>query len=116
MRVPNVSGCSYLFPIESATAGAKGMTMVSAAATPPNAVRKAAPILKGHPIFGVLPDLAKGQLPVLERGYRELGDTFQLAVIPGLKAHVVVNPADVQHVLVDNARNYGKDTRGYVML
>jgi len=89
--------------------------MVATATVSPPAALKNVPVLKGHPVMGVMSELAKSQLAVLQRGFAELGDTFGLQV-PVLHTVVAVNPVDVQRVLVDNARNYGKSTRGYTML
>jgi cytochrome P450 len=46
---------------------------------------------------------------------REYGDVAYVGM-PGMRRYFVVHPDDVQHVLLDNARNYGKDCFEYASL
>jgi cytochrome P450 len=81
------------------------------APTPRAASPRLAPLFPGWPVVGALPALQRDLLGTFERAAR-LGDVvrFQLFHRTG---HLLVHPDAVKHVLVDEHRKYGKQTRGY---
>lgn len=67
-----------------------------------------APGPRGRPIVGSLPALERqGMLPFFLDLWRRYGDTVRVKMGP-IVQHLVVDPADVHHVLVANHRNYVK--------
>lgn len=73
-----------------------------------------APQLPGWPILGALPAVQADILGTI-RAAAELGDVVRLD-FPLRRAFVINHPEGIKRVLVDNHRNYGKNTRGYAML
>jgi cytochrome P450 len=70
-------------------------------------VRMRPPGPRGVPILGVLPALRRNPLAVFMSAARRFGDVVYLKI--GLRrGFLITNPADVRHVLQDNARNYHK--------
>lgn len=69
----------------------------------------------GRPLIGVLPDLQKNPLHVMERAVLHHG-AFTRLPLPTLEAYVLGTPRLAEHVLVTNVKNYVKQTRGYDML
>jgi cytochrome P450 len=74
-----------------------------------------APGPRGHFLVGVLPELRRDPLTLMVRLARQYGDVVRFRVGP-VQVHLVTDPAGVQHVLQDNNRNYGKQTRGFQKL
>jgi cytochrome P450 len=62
---------------------------------------------RGVPILGVLPALRRDPTGVFMRAARRFGDVVYLK-IGSRRGFLITNPADVRHVLQDNARNYHK--------
>jgi cytochrome P450 len=77
--------------------------------------RRMAPGPRGHFLVGVLPELRRDPLTLMVRLAREYGDVVRFRV-GAIRIHLVTDPAGVQHVLQDNNRNYGKQTRGFQKL
>lgn len=67
------------------------------------------------PLVGVMPQVQRNPLEVLERATLEFGPVAHLP-IPTAKAYVLGTPKLAHHVLVANVKNYAKQTRGYEML
>jgi cytochrome P450 len=65
------------------------------------------PKASGVPLVGALPGLLMERLDFLERAQQRLGDIFTLN-LGVLDAIILCHPRHVQHVLVDEARKYGK--------
>ncbi|HSM23378.1 MAG TPA: cytochrome P450, partial [Anaerolineaceae bacterium] len=59
-----------------------------------------------------LPKLRDDTLGFLQNAVNQYGDLIRYKIGP-LNAFVLSNPADIQHVLQDNNRNYSKDTFQY---
>lgn len=74
------------------------------------------PSLGGLPLVGVLPELQKDPLGVMERGTLNYGPMVRMPLPLGVEAFLISEPQLVEHVLVTNSRNYVKQTRGYEML
>lgn len=74
------------------------------------------PSLGGLPLVGVLPELQKDPLGVMERGTLNYSPMVRMPLPLGVKAFLIGEPHLVEHVLVTNSRNYVKQTRGYEML
>jgi cytochrome P450 len=91
------------------------MTTTTTTTTTAVASRRAAPGPRGHFLVGVLPELRRDPLALLTRLAREYGDVVHFRAGP-IDVHLVTDPAGVQHVLQDNNRNYGKQTRGFQKL
>jgi cytochrome P450 len=68
-------------------------------------------------LFGPLPFLRRDPLNFLFKATEQCGDVarVEFAFKPHV-AHLIRHPLDVEHVLVSNARNYVKQTRGYEKL
>lgn len=64
--------------------------------------------LKGAPVVGLWPALARDVLDVLECVRATAGDLVRLATPGGPPLLVVKHPRDIRRVLVDNAANYGR--------
>lgn len=65
----------------------------------------------GLPLIGHLPEMQKDFLGLMDRA-RAVGDVAYIQAGPK-RVVIVGDPAIAQHILVDNARNYSKQTRGY---
>src|SRR5918994_2397676 len=70
-------------------------------------VRMLPPGPRGVPILGVLPALRRNPTAVFLSAARRFGDVVYLK-IGSRRGFLITNPADVRHVLEDNARNYHK--------
>ena len=70
-------------------------------------VRMLPPGPRGLPILGVLPAVRRDPTAVFMRAARRFGDVVYLRIGPR-RGYLITNPADVRHVLQDNARNYHK--------
>ncbi|HEY2728717.1 MAG TPA: cytochrome P450 [Polyangia bacterium] len=77
--------------------------------------RRTAPGPSGHLLIGQLPELRRDSFEFLIGLAREHGDVVRFRVGPVI-VHLVTDPGGVQHVLQDNNRNYGKQTRGFQKL
>jgi cytochrome P450 len=77
--------------------------------------RRRAPGPRGHFLLGVLPELRRDPLSLLVSLARDHGDVVHFRAGP-IDIHLVTSPAGAQHVLQDNNRNYGKQTRGFQKL
>ncbi|MFN2546920.1 MAG: cytochrome P450 [Myxococcales bacterium] len=77
--------------------------------------RKAAPGPRGHPILGSLPAARRDPIRLFTQCFREYGDVVRFRFGPVI-AHLISSPAGVNHILAENNKNYGKQTRGYAAL
>jgi cytochrome P450 len=77
--------------------------------------RRLAPGPRGHFLLGVLPELRRDPFSLLVGLARDHGDVVRFRAGP-IDVHLVTSPAGAQHVLQDNNRNYGKQTRGFQKL
>ena len=59
------------------------------------------------PILGMLPAVRRDPTGVFIKAARRFGDVAYLKIGPR-RGYLITNPADVRHVLQDNARNYQK--------
>ncbi len=66
------------------------------------------PTLRGAPVLGLWPALARDVLEVLERARAIEGDLVRLATPGGRPLLVAKQPPDVRRVLVENAEAYGR--------
>src|SRR5262245_27429255 len=62
---------------------------------------------RGFPIVGVLPAMRRDPMAVFTNAAHRFGDVAYLKIGPR-RGFLITNPADVRHVLQDNARNYHK--------
>ena len=72
-----------------------------------HSVRTIAPGPRGLPIVGMLPAVRRNPTAVFITAARRFGDVVHLKIGPR-HGYLITNPADVRHVLQDNARNYHK--------
>lgn len=70
------------------------------------------PDVRGWPVLGVAWQMRRRPLPAILRWAEEYGDCYRMKLGP-FQATLVRNPEHIRHVLVDNAANYSKATRGY---
>jgi cytochrome P450 len=63
----------------------------------------------------MLPAVRRNALQTLHRAAMEFGDVVRMR-FAGVTAHMISSPDGVQHVLVENSKNYGKQTRGFIKL
>src|SRR5688572_4395495 len=70
-------------------------------------MRSIPPGPRGLPILGMLPAVRRDPTGVFMRAARRFGDIAYLKIGPR-QGYLITNPADVRHVLQDNARNYHK--------
>ena len=59
------------------------------------------------PILGMLPAVRRDPTGVFMRAARRFGDVAYFKIGPR-RGYLITNPADIRHVLQDNARNYHK--------
>jgi cytochrome P450 len=62
---------------------------------------------RGVPFLGVLPAIRRDPTSVFINAARRFGEVVYLKIGPR-RGYLITNPADVRHVLQDNARNYHK--------
>lgn len=74
-------------------------------ATRPRPARPPGP--RGVPILGMLPAVRRDPTGAFTNVARRYGDVAYLAIGPR-HGYLITNPADIRHVLQDNARNYQK--------
>ncbi len=78
----------------------------------------APPVIPSFPTrspLGVLPELQRNPLEMMERAAFEHGPVVRMPV-PTVQAFALAHPKAAEHVLVTNVKNYTKQTRGYDML
>jgi cytochrome P450 len=71
-----------------------------------------APGPRGHPLLGSLPRAQRDPIGLMLESFREYGDVVRFRFGPKV-AHLISSPEGVNHVLAENNKNYGKQTRGY---
>src|SRR5262249_24268352 len=71
-----------------------------------------APGPRGLVLLGSLPDVRRDPIGLFLESFRRYGDLVRFRFGPAI-AHLVSGPAGINHVLAENHRNYGKQTRGY---
>jgi cytochrome P450 len=76
---------------------------------------KTAPGPRGHPLLGHLPEVRRDPIALMTRSFREHGEVVRFR-FGTLVAHLIASPSGVLHVLAENNRNYGKQTRGFAVL
>lgn len=81
--------------------------------TRPDAPRRA-PSLGGPPLLGVAVRMRRDPLGVLDNAFVGRDDTAVFLRLGPYRATLLSRPEQVRHVLVDNAANYSKQTRGYL--
>jgi cytochrome P450 len=89
------------------------------AASPPASVGSTpaaplAPLFVGHPLFGVGPLFQKRPIQTLFEIAESCGDVGRLRFpLKPYMAHLVRHPDHLRRIFIDEAKNYGKQTRGY---
>ena len=71
-----------------------------------------APGPKGHFLLGALPAMRRDPLKNFLAAFNEYGDVVRFRFGP-MVGHLVSAPSGVNHVLAENNKNYGKQTRGF---
>ena len=71
-----------------------------------------APGPRGHLLLGSLPDARRDPIAMFQRAFNDHGDVARLR-FGTMTAHLISSPAGVNHVLAENNKNYGKQTRGF---
>ena len=74
--------------------------------------RSPAPGPRGHPLLGSLPRARRDPIALFMDSFRDYGEVVRFRLGP-VVAHLISSPAGVNHVLAENNKNYGKQTRGY---
>ena len=78
---------------------------------------KPAPLFRGHPVLGAGRLFKTRPLSALFEISDACGDVARLRFpVKPHTAHLLRHPDHVRHVLIDNVKNYGKQTRGYQKL
>jgi len=77
--------------------------------------RGIAPGPRGHLLLGMLPVVRRNALQTLHQAAMQFGDVVRMR-FGVVTAHMISGPEGVQHVLVENSKNYGKQTRGFLKL
>ncbi len=65
--------------------------------------------------WGHLLEARKGMLDLFMRGHREVGSVVRMRFL-SLNVYAFHEPEDIHHILVKNASNYRKETKGYEKL
>jgi cytochrome P450 len=81
----------------------------------PSTAHRVAPGPRGHYLVGNVPELRDDPLRLFIECGLEFGDVVRLHLGP-ITAHLVRHPDGVKHVLQDNNKNYGRQTRGFEAL
>src|SRR5687768_711093 len=76
---------------------------------------KIAPGPQGHPIIGMLREMRRDPIRFFMESTRDYGDVVRFRVGP-YTLHLFRHPDHVKHVLQDNNKNYGRQTKGYQKL
>jgi cytochrome P450 len=76
---------------------------------------KTAPGPSGHFLLGHLPEIRRGPLQFLERLAREYGDISKFRFLNN-EGYLLNHPDYIRHVLVENNRNYNKQSFDYEIL
>lgn len=76
------------------------------------ATRTLAPGPEGHRFLGSLPAVRRDPIGLFLNSAQTYGDIVRLR-FGNRTGHLLRHPDDVKHVLQDNFRNYGKQTRGF---
>jgi len=71
-----------------------------------------APGPRGHPLLGSLPRVRRDPISLFMDSFRDYGEVVRFRFGP-MVAHLISSPAGANHVLAENNKNYGKQTRGY---
>jgi len=79
------------------------------------AAKRLAPGPRGHLILGSLPDARRDPIGLFMNARANYGDLVRFRFGP-ITAHLVSSPAGANHVLAENNKNYGKNTRGFDQL
>jgi cytochrome P450 len=74
--------------------------------------RNPAPGPRGHPLLGSLPEVRRDPIRMFLQAFHAYGDVVRFRFGP-MVGHLVSSPDGVNHVLAENNKNYGKQTRGY---
>src|SRR5882672_5409116 len=74
--------------------------------------RNPAPGPRGHPLLGSLPEVRRDPIRLFLESFQRYGEVVRFHFGPMI-AHLVSSPAGANHVLAENNKNYGKQTRGY---
>ena len=74
--------------------------------------RNPAPGPRGHPLLGSLPEVRRDPIRLFLESFQQYGEVVRFHFGPMI-AHLVSSPAGANHVLAENNKNYGKQTRGY---
>src|SRR3954462_5090924 len=74
----------------------------------PSASRRTPPTVRGHRLFGVMPELTSDPLGLYGRAWKEHGDLVRLRALPGVHFFLLAHPGHVEHVLAKNHKNYRK--------
>ncbi len=82
---------------------------------PAAAAAREVPTLPGRALLGVLPELQRNPLAMMERAAFELGPVVRLPV-PTTQVFALNHPALAERVLVSHVKTYSKQSRGYEML
>lgn len=91
--------------------------MSTAALSTPLEPRRRAPLFPGNRLLGAGPAFQARPIATFFDATAACGDVARLRFpISPYTAHILRHPDGVQQVLADNARNYGKQTRGYAKL
>src|SRR6267143_196245 len=67
---------------------------------------------RGHPLLGSLPEVRRDPIRLFLESFQQYGEVVRFHFGPMI-AHLVSSPAGANHVLAENNKNYGKQTRGY---
>ena len=74
--------------------------------------RNPAPGPRGHPLLGSLPEVRRDPIRLFLESFQRYGEVVRFHFGPMI-AHLISSPAGANHVLAENNKNYGKQTRGY---
>jgi cytochrome P450 len=93
------------------------MTIANPALETLGTTPKLAPLFRGHPIFGAGRLFQEHPIQKLFEIADACGDVARLRFpVKPHTAHLLRHPDHLRHVFIDNAKNYGKQTRGYYKL
>lgn len=73
------------------------------------------PLVKGHPVLGVIRPIRRDPLGFLMGAFKEHGDVVRYRIGP-LRSNLIAHPDGVKHVLQEHVKNYTKDHVSYDMV
>lgn len=74
------------------------------------------PLYPGEPVFGSLLEMRRDAIGLLRNAHGEHGDVVRLKFLGIESITSFLRPEHIKRIMLDNYKNYGKSSRGYIAL